>query len=237
MLNTALDDELIRGRNPCRIKGADQEHSAERPTATVEQVYTIADAIKPWYRALVLLASTTGLRWGELVGLRGQHVDLADGFVHVVATAVEVDGSVQLGRTKSAAGVRPVGIPAVIVPELRAHLDRWSEAGPDGRVFVGPKGATPRRTNFNRAWSAALAGAGKAGTPPPAGLHFHDLRHTANGFASGVASLREMMARMGHSTTRAALIYQHSDRERERQMAAAISATVEVALTDEQGKQ
>jgi hypothetical protein len=43
VLNTAVDDELIR-RNPCRIKGAGSERTAERPTITVEQVYEIADA-------------------------------------------------------------------------------------------------------------------------------------------------------------------------------------------------
>ena len=64
----------------------------------------------------------------------------------------------------------------------------------------------------------------------PDGLHFHDLRHTANGFASNVASLKELMARMGHSTTRAALIYQHAQRDREREIAAAVSATVEAEL-------
>jgi integrase len=230
VLNTALDDELIRGRNPCRIKGADQEHSAERPTASVEQVYAIAEAIKPWYRALVLTAATTGLRWGELIGLRRQNVDLDAGFVHAVATAVEVGRSVELGRTKSAAGVRTVGIPTVIVGDLRTHLGRWSQAGPDGRVFVGPKGATPRRSNFSRAWSAALTEAVKQGTPVPAGLHFHDLRHTANGFASGVSSLKELMTRMGHSTTRAALIYQRAQLHREREIADAVSAAVESAL-------
>lgn len=143
VMNTALDDELIRGRNPCRIKGADQEHSPERPTATVEQVYAIADAIKPWYRALVLVAATTGLRWGELIGLRRRRVDLAGGFLSVTASAIEIDGSVELGRTKSTAGVRTVGIPAVIVPDLRDHLDRWAEPGADGRVFLGPKGPPP----------------------------------------------------------------------------------------------
>jgi hypothetical protein len=39
---------------------------------------------------------------------------------------------------------------------------------------------------------------------------------------------------MGHATTRAALIYQHADRERERQIAAAISATVEGAMPRKQ---
>jgi integrase len=233
-MNTALDDELIRGRNPCRIKGADQEHSTERPTASVEQVYAIAAAIKPWYRALVLTAATTGLRWGELVGLRRRHVDLAQGFLSVTASVVEVGQSLEVGHTKSAAGVHTVGIPEVIAPELRGHLDRWAEPGPDGRVFVGPKGATPRRTNFNRAWSAALDRVVKGGAPLPNDLHFHDLRHTANGFASNVASLKELMARMGHSTTRAALIYQHAQLDREREIAAAVSAAVEAQLSEQE---
>lgn len=56
--------------------------------------------------------------------------------------------------------------------------------------FVGPKGATPRRSNINRAWASALAAAEEAGTPLPAGLHFHDLRHTANCFAADTASLQ-----------------------------------------------
>ncbi|HET6953396.1 MAG TPA: hypothetical protein VFI47_23660 [Acidimicrobiales bacterium] len=81
-----------------------------------------------------------------------------------------------------------------------------------------------------RAWSTALDQAVKDGTPLPDDLHFHDLRHTANGFASNVASLKELMARMGHSTTRAALIYQHAQRDREREIAAAVSAAVEAEL-------
>jgi hypothetical protein len=60
VMNTALDDELIRGRNPCRIKGADKERSRERPVASVEQVYVIAEASKPWYRVLVPTAATQG---------------------------------------------------------------------------------------------------------------------------------------------------------------------------------
>jgi integrase len=43
----------------------------------VAQVAALADAIDPRYRALVLVAAYGGLRWGELVGLRRQRVDLA----------------------------------------------------------------------------------------------------------------------------------------------------------------
>lgn len=230
VMNTALDDELIRGRNPCRIKGADKEHAAERPTASVEQVYAIAEAIKPSLRAAVLTAALTGLRWGELMALRRRHIDLDGGFVEVRGALVEDGQKLVVDKTKSEAGVRVVGLPAVIVPDLRAHLDRWSEPGPNGRVFVGPKGATPRRTHLSRAWAAALTRAESKGTPMPEGLRFHDLRHTANGFAADGASLKELMTRMGHSTARAALIYQHARREREQEIAATVSAKVEDAL-------
>ena len=124
---------------------------------------------------------------------------------------------------------RDVAIPDVIVPELRAHLERWSEPAADGRVFVGPKGATPRRTNFQATWREAVE---KAGVSE---LHFHDLRHTGNALAAQVASLRELMARMEHSSTRAALIYQHASRERERAIGAAVSALVEASLPVSKG--
>jgi hypothetical protein len=53
---TAVDDGLIR-RNPCRIKGAGQEESAERPVLTIAEVYALADVIDPQYRVLVFLGT------------------------------------------------------------------------------------------------------------------------------------------------------------------------------------
>jgi integrase len=52
----------------------------------------------------------------------------------------------------------------------------------------------------------------------------HDLRHTGNLLtASAGASLRELMARMGHASTRAALVYLHDTEDRQRAIAAAVS--------------
>ena len=93
-------------------------------------------------------------------------------------------------------------------------------------MFVGPKGATPRRTHFSRLWKEAAA---KAGIDPEVGLRFHDLRHTGNHLVSRSASLRDAMTRMGHASTWAALIYQHGDRDRERDIAAGLSAAIEAA--------
>jgi integrase len=91
VLNTALDDGVIR-RNPCRIKGAGQEESPERPTLTIAQVYALADAVGQRYRALVLLAMFSSLRWSELGGLRRCDVDLAARTVRVTRQLVVVRG-------------------------------------------------------------------------------------------------------------------------------------------------
>jgi hypothetical protein len=56
ILNTAVDDGLIR-RNPCRIKGAGHDKAPERPITSLDDIFRLADAIGPRYRALVLLAT------------------------------------------------------------------------------------------------------------------------------------------------------------------------------------
>jgi integrase len=60
------------------------------------------------------------------------------------------------------------------------------------------------------------------------GLHFHDLRHTGNTFAAtGGAGIKDLMARMGHDSERAALIYQHQARGADKIITASIDAHVE----------
>ena len=199
--------------------------------ATVAEVYAIAGKIRPWYRALVLMAAFTSLRWGELIALRRRDLDLDAGFVTVRSAVVEIDSKLDGGRPKSLAGVREIGIPDVLLPEPREHVRRWSEPGSHGRVFKGPNGATPRRSNFNRLWQEAVAAAGIA---PEVRLHFHDLRHTGNNLTRG-ASLKDVMRRLGHTSTRAALIYQHADRDSERAIAAGLSETIRAALSEPNG--
>jgi integrase len=220
IFNTAVDDELVR-RNPCRIPGAGSESSPERPTATLAQVFGLGDAIGPRFRAPVLLSTFTGLRWGEAMALRGRNIDLARRTVRVEASVSKVGGTLVVGQPKSAAGVRTIAIPEAIVPALRVHLRMYAEPGPDGRVFIGPKGATVRRGNWHTVWSRACAAAGVEG------LHFHDLRHTGNTLAAGTgASLRDLMTRMGHTSARAALIYQHARSERDQAIAASLDDLV-----------
>ncbi|MBE1589052.1 tyrosine-type recombinase/integrase [Nonomuraea angiospora] len=102
----------------------------------------------------------------------------------------------------------------------------FTQDGPEGLIFAGPDNGALRNTNFNRrVWVKALDDAGVSK------IHFHDLRHTGNTLAASTgASTRELMTRMGHSSTRAALIYQHSTDERQREVARKLDALARGAL-------
>ena len=109
------------------------------------------------------------------------------------------------------------------MPALRHHLDVYAQPGQLGLACVGEKGAPQRRCNFSDRWAAALEAAGLTD------VHFHDLRHSGNTWAaSSGASLRDLMRRMGHASSDAALRYQHASSDRDRAIADALSQRIHV---------
>jgi integrase len=125
--------------------------------------------------------------------------------VTVAEQLVEVTGAFSVGPPKSAAGRRTVTLPAAVVAVLAEHLADYTAPSPDAFVFLSSQGGHLRRSNFNRrVWQSATRAAGVEG------LRVHDLRHTAGTLATAAGgSLREVMHRLGHSTTVAAVRYQH----------------------------
>jgi integrase len=283
VLTTAVEEDKILPSNPCRVRGAGEEHAAERPVLTVAQVFELAKLVggRPvgnirrlasggyrlrfqrdgtmrtapqvyatraeaeralWsmasdgradcsedhrYQALVLLATFASLRWGEVTALRRCDLDLTAGSVRVRAAFSErrASGSaITLGPPKSKAARRIVGVPRAIIPDLREHLAAFVGSEPGALVFTAPSGTPLRRRNFNRAtgWSYVVAAIGVPG------LHFHDLRHTGNTFAAASgAGLKDLMARMGHDSERAAMIYQHEARGADAAITNAIDAHID----------
>lgn len=205
IMELALDAGLIV-RNPCRIKGAGTERLPEMRCATIEEVAALAQAVEPRCQALILLAAYSGLRWGELAGLRRRYLDPLHKTVRVVEQCVEVEGRFVWGAPKTAAGVRTVVLPSFMCDVMIEHLARWSEPGIDGLVFVMPEGGPLRRANFRaRVWFPGLRDAGIEDH-----MRFHDLRHTnATLAAASGAPLRAVMHRLGHASSAAALRYQH----------------------------
>lgn len=217
MLSTAVADEVIL-RNPCAIKNAGTSRAAERSVATIPQILALADAAPPRYRAFILTATWSSARWGELVALTRDRLDLLHGTMRVDRQLVELRGCrLEPDTPKSMAGVRTIHLPPHLIPELEHHLATFVPADCDF-VFPNSKGEPIKRSSFRSVWVRARS---KAGLPQ---LRFHDLRHTGNTLAAATgASTRELMARMGHSSMRAALIYQHATKDRDAVIAAALS--------------
>jgi integrase len=217
ILNAAVEAGYLP-RNPAAIKGAGIERTAEMRHVSIPQLTALAEAVPARYRALILVAGFGGLRWAELVGLRRGHVDLAGARLHVVEQAAEVAGKFIVGPPKTEAGRRVVTLPALAVAALAEHLDRYAAPGPDGLVFLSARGKYLARSSFRRlVWLPALQQAGLDG------LRVHDLRHTAATLAAAAgATTKELMERMGHTSPRVALRYQHVMADRQAALAAAL---------------
>ncbi|MET8401695.1 tyrosine-type recombinase/integrase [Streptomyces sp900116325] len=222
ILETAVDDELIR-RNPCRIKGAGKETSASGQVATVEQVDALAEAIGIRWRLMVYLGAYGPMRPEEQAELRRRDVDVDNLTVTVRKAAPELaTGRRAEGPTKSEAGKRVVVLPEFLRTDLQRHLAWFAEQGPDGLLFVGEKKAPFRRSTFGRKWRRARTVVGM-----PDSFRFYDLRHTGHTLSTrSGATLKDTMVRAGQSSERAALIYQHSDHERQKEVAGGLDRMV-----------
>lgn len=224
IMNSAVDEELIEA-NPCRIKAASKSKSTRkvRP-ATLEQIGVMADHLPDRYKAMLLIAVWCGPRFGEITELRRDDVDLDEGVLRIRQAVVQIKGGFLVGETKSEAGVRDVDVPPHILDVIRQHLD--NHVGPEGDALLFPSARDPRRhmaeSTLTKVWYPARHAAKRDD------LRWHDLRHTGATLAAATgATLADLMARLGHSTVGAAMIYQHAAEGRGKGIAARMS---EIAL-------
>ena len=158
-------------------------------------VATLAAAMDPRYRAIVVLGAYGGLRIGEMLGLRRRRFDPVRARVDVAEILVEVEGDLHMGPPKTRAGRRAVPLPRVVVDTMNEHLKRYP-AAPDDLVFRAPEGGPVRLASWRRRyWAPAVQAAELSPLRP------HDLRHTAVALwiAAG-ATPREIASRAGHSS-------------------------------------
>lgn len=199
MLSTMLRDAVEEGLllvNPCRKTVLPQAPRYDAVYLSAGQLQTLLDAVDtvdPHYRCLVLTAAGTGMRWGELTGLRRDRLDLPRRKLQIDQTLVDVNGALSVGQPKTRGSRRSVSLPQPVVAALWAHL-----AGATGDlVFTSPDGQPLRRSNFyHRVWIPAVRASGLV--PPP---RFHDLRHThvALLIAAGVP-VKAIQERLGHAS-------------------------------------
>lgn len=83
--NTAVADEVI-ARSPCRVIGAGEEHSPERPTLTIAELAAAVEATPERWQLALELAAWCHFRRGEILGLQRRDVDLLHMSIQVERT-------------------------------------------------------------------------------------------------------------------------------------------------------
>lgn len=206
LLKAATDLELI-ARNPAdnaAVREARPHAKAAAPTIwTAEQTRAFLkaqrdDRLYPLWR----VATMTGLRRGELAGLKWSAVDFEAGVLHVRETRVVVGYGVMDSTPKTDAGKRSVGLDPVTVAALRSHRARQTEEmfgfgkgrSDDGFVFVREDGEPYHPQRFTQMLAAKATAAGL----PVVKLHALRHGHATTALEAGVP-MKVVSERLGHS--------------------------------------
>jgi integrase len=238
ILNAAVDDDYLPRSPLLRKCGAGRAASTRNQPVRRREVWLtrgqldrLAAAIDQRYRALVLLAALTGMRWGELAALRWDD-PMLDAPLH--DGAVSGPGRLRIARAlsdprrsgrgiekgpKTEAGIRTIALDQETVDALCAHRELVGGDTVD-RVFTTPGGSRGRggmlsNNNFARVWKRALRKAKLDHLWPEfGGLHFHDLRHThATWLIAQRVPMIAVAGRLGHANAVVTImIYAHVDK-------------------------
>ncbi len=238
ILNAAVDDDYL-ARSPLLRKSGVGRPAAIRNQPvrrrevwlTRSQLDRLVEAIDERYRALVLVAALTGMRWGELAVLRWDEprfsAPLHDG-------AVGGPGRLRIARAlsdprrsgrgvekgpKTEAGIRTIALDQETIDALLAHRE-LVDGGAFARIFTSPGGSrgaggTLSSNNFARVWKRALRDAELAHLwPEYDGLRFHDLRHThATWLIAQRVPMIAVAGRLGHANAVVTMmVYAHVDK-------------------------
>jgi integrase len=181
-LSQAVADGLLP-RNAADVKAPRPAPEEMRPLSENE-ARTFLDATREAgdrFEALYVLAITTGIRRGEVLGLRWDDADLDRGTLRVGRALVREGGRHVIGETKTKRGRRRVNLTPRTVAALKAHRRRQLEERmrrsdlykDQGLIFATSVGTPLNPENLvKRSFKPLLK---RAGLPE---IRFHDLRHT-----------------------------------------------------------
>lgn len=218
IMNLAVANDLIV-KSPCRItNGSKSDRQHEPVPATLEELRIMHAALPEHYRPMLNLAAFCAARFGELTELRRKDLDLEAQVIHIRRAVTKIKGEFVIGPPKSKAGVRDVAIPPHLLHELRTHLRKFVPVDPEALLFPARQGGHMSESTLTTVWYPARHKAGRDD------LRWHDLRHTGATLAAALgATVAELKARLGHSTTQAAMTYQHAVKDRDAALAGLVS--------------
>lgn len=190
-------------RNVADLVSGPRVPTAEIKPLTPEQARSMLAAVRDdRLEALYVLAIATGLRQGELLGLRWQDVDPERRTLQVSMALHRENGSYLLDEPKTPRSRRAIVLPRLAAEALIRHRKRQAEeralAGPTWRdwplVFTTDRGAPLNSSSITHRFQSLLE---RAGLPRQ---RFHDLRHgTASLLLAQGVQPRAIMGTLGHS--------------------------------------
>jgi integrase len=217
-IRKALNDAVRQGllvRNPALHATPPKVHRRELQTWTAQQLRRFLDTVQAErLHAAWRVAALTGMRRGEVLGLRWADIDLDQGWLSVRQALIVVDRQVQVSAPKTARGRRLIALDPGTITALRIHHAQQAAErlalGPtwtaDDLVFTREDGQPLHPDWFRRRFERRVA---RAGLPK---IRFHDLRHTHATLAlqAGVHP-KVISERLGHATVAITLdIYSHA---------------------------
>ncbi|WP_315551672.1 site-specific integrase [Microbacterium aurum] len=184
---------------PCDGIALPEVSKARVQPLTTAQVDLLAEYVPAELRALVILAAGTGMRQGEVLGLTRDRLRLLG-----KSPAVTVDrqlvtrpkGETGFAPPKTAASVRRIPLPRVVVDALNDHLARYDVG--DGELLFRLDGKGITRQRFGHLWRPAAAAAGLTAAT---GTGMHALRHYyASLLIRYGESVKTVQGRLGHKS-------------------------------------
>jgi integrase len=187
----------VEAAEPPRAQRQEMRALDEAETANLLSLLSASRLYMP-----VMLAVTTGLRRGEILGLRWSNADLATRTVTVVQSLEQTKEGVRLKSPKTHRGLRSIALPEMVVEALRSHRAKQAEErlalGPayDDNDLVCPRpgGAPWPPDMFSTAFAAFVRRSRMKA------FRFHDLRHThATQLLKAGVHPKVVSERLGHS--------------------------------------
>lgn len=189
-----------------------------------------------WLFPIATVAVGTGMRQGEIMGLRWSDVDMDAGTVRVDRSLEETKANgLRYKAPKSKNGIRRITLPSSVIAALKAHWKQQIEQrlalglgkpGPDALVFCDHEGQPIRPSRVSGAWRDVV----KSRKLPK--VRFHDLRHThASALISSGLDVVKISRRLGHASPVVTLgVYAHLFKQSDDGAADAIEAAMRTGV-------
>jgi integrase len=199
-----LSDNPVRG-----VKMPERTLKRPHRFLTMDEVRRLIAASEEPVRTIVMLATMTGLRIGEILALRWGRINLAAGTLRVEEACYHG----RFGTPKTKASRRELPLPAAVVQALLTHGARSSDTSDEALVFCTSNGTPLASNNLRRRQlrPACL----RAGLAP---INWHTLRHTHGTLLHEQGTpLRVAQAQLGHSHMATTLeVYTHASASAQR---------------------